>query len=307
MTGQPTDDAAGEGELYVITLSTATLPMMLRVPFVHELEGFSVFRSRTIEDGRERYRLYLGYFESAARAHEALAIVRRHYPSAWISCAPRYHLGSLDDTMNTAFRTIRRATARVVPRPETAAVLAAPTVPAAPPLPQRYVVQLDSSPAPIPSAAIPQLPILRAYHLYRARMARVDGPVHLLRLGFYKEVHAAQQVAEFVRSSFPRAQVLPVSHREFLRTIELIVGASRETAEPAPVYAGPPAASAELTEFSELTELPEPAAPAPPARSRDQLIAILGANDLSLDERAPGRAEDPDADRDPPPRTFRSW
>jgi sporulation related protein len=301
MTGQASDDAAGDSALYVITLSTATLPMMLRVPFVHELEGFSVFRSRTIEDGRERYRLYLGYFDSPARAHEALAVVRQHYPSAWISCAPRNQLGSLDDTMNTAFRTLRRATARVVTRPEPAPALtpvAAPA-PTTQPAAQRFVVQLDSAPVPLPSAAIPALPILRAYHLYRARMARVDGPVHLLRLGFFKEVHAAQTVAEFVRSSFPRAQVLPVSQREFLRTIELIVGASRAATETAPTHAASPAAAA------------EPADTAPLVRSRDQLIAILGANDLSLDESVPGGAAPAEDDRDPPPhppaRSIRSW
>ena len=297
MTGQSNDGAGGEGDLYVITLSTASLPMMLRVPFVHELEGFSVFRSRTIEDGRERYRLYLGYFDSAARAHEALAIVRRHYPSAWISCAPRNNLGSLDDTMNTAFRTIRRASARVVPRGDgtSEAAVAPHAAPApSPPPPQRYVVQLDSTPTPMPSSAIPQLAILRAYHLYRARMARVDGPVHMLRLGFFKEVHAAQQVAEYVRTHFPRAQVLPVSHREFLRTIELIVGATRAEAEPAPPPAAQPVAMAE---------------PETLPRSRDQLIAILGANDLSLAERT--RDGDPPAeDRDPPrppTRPLRNW
>ena len=288
MTDQPTDNAAGDGSLYVITLSTASLPMMLRVPFVHELEGFSVFRSRTVEDGRERYRLYLGYFDSATRAHEALAIVRKHYPSAWISTAPRNHLGSLDDTMNTAFRTIRRATARVVPRPA-AAQAEAPSASASEAPAQRYIVQLDSSVTPVPSAAIPQLAILRAYHLYRARTTRGEGPVHMLRLGFFKEVHAAQQVAEYVRAHFPRAQVLPVSEREFLRTIELIVGASKASVEP---EAAPPPAAHDA---------------APLVRSRDQLIAILGANELKLDERSRSRDEGDPEPPHPATRPTRPW
>ncbi len=279
MTGQ----SGSDGDLYVITLATASLPMMLRVPFVHELEGFSVFRSRTIEDGRERYRLYLGYFESAARAHEALAIVRRHYPSAWISCAPRTNLGSLDDTMNTAFRTLRRASARVVPRADSAPEAPPEPAPAAGQTPQRYVVQLDSTATPVPSSAIPQLAILRAYHLYRARMARVDGPVHMLRLGFFKEVHAAQQVAEYVRAHFPRAQVLPVSHREFLRTIEMIVGAGRTESDTLPPARSTVEAAAE---------------PGPLPRSREQLMAILGANELSLEDR-PGHAVEHDPSQTP--------
>ena len=59
MSERSADDARADGDLYVITLCTASLPMVLRVPFVHELVGFSVFRSRTVEDGRERFRLYV--------------------------------------------------------------------------------------------------------------------------------------------------------------------------------------------------------------------------------------------------------
>jgi hypothetical protein len=233
MTATPAEQTVGDGSLYVITLCTASLPMVLRVPFVHELEGFSVFRSRRVENGRERYRLHLGYFDSAARAHEALAVIRRYYPSAWISSAPRTSLGSLDDTMNTAFRMIRRATARVL-RPEDYALPSSAADEATPPktpqvtdppvaaAKQRYAVQLDWSTVPIRSMAIPRLAVFRAYNLYRVRMTR-DGTVeHGLRLGFFRTLTSARQVAEYVRSHFPRVSVVPVSDRECARALDLI-------------------------------------------------------------------------------------
>lgn len=321
MTDIGTDEAHGDGNLYVITLCTASLPMVLRVPFVHELEGFSVFRSRTIEDGRERFRLYVGYFDSATRAHEALAVVRKHYPSAWISCAPPRNLGSLDDTMNTAFRLIRRATARVVSRPDGvpsaapvngdappaaaagAATAEAATAPAEEAPPQRYVVQLDWSTTPVPSAAIPQLAVLRAYNLYRAHVARDDGDHYALRLGFFKNVHGARQVAEYLRVHFPRVGVVPVSHREYLRALELFEDHAQAVA----------AAKARATEKSGdaapiAPEVSFDADEEPVSRTREELLALLGADRLEVGED--GNAS-PGDDRDDSPRrrsrNVRSW
>lgn len=319
MTDIGADEAHGDGNLYVITLCTASLPMVLRVPFVHELEGFSVFRSRTIEDGRERFRLYVGYFDSATRAHEALAVVRKHYPSAWISCAPPRNLGSLDDTMNTAFRLIRRATARVVARPDGvrsvepastgapfAAATDARTVEAAPTEeapPQRYVVQLDWSATPVPSAAIPQLAVLRAYNLYRAHVTRDDGDHYALRLGFFKNVHGARQVAEYLRVHFPRVGVVPVSHREYLRALELFEDHAQAVA----------AAKVRATEKNDdaaaiAPEVRLDADEEPVSRTREELLALLGADRLEVDDDGSATSGD---DRDDSShrrsRNVRSW
>ena len=318
MTNRSADDGRGAGELYVITLCTASLPMVLRVPFVHELIGFSVFRSRTVEDGRERFRLYVGYFDSATRAHEALAVVRKHYPSAWISCAPRSGLGSLDDTMNTAFRMIRRATASVVVSadPPIRAGGEAAAQPAEPPA-QRYVVQLDWSVDAVPSAKIPQLAVLRAYNLYRAILTRDDGTHHALRLGFFKSIHGAQQVAEYVRVHFPRVSVVPISHREFTRAVEMLDRrAARLAAIPKPAASTAPGALAD----ARAPRVPTPAlqSPAPAAasiptapRSREQLLTLLGADQLEV-ETVPAPSSTPaasDGPIDPPraPRNVRSW
>src|SRR6202795_99336 len=169
MNRPPKDEGQDGTALYVINLDSSTVPMSLDVPFRHELVGFTVFRSRSFEHGRERFRLHLGYFESEQRAEEALTVVRKHYPDAWISAAPARNLGSLDNTLNTEFRLLRTAYARVVtpasataaPAPETAKVVASAVVkepsldasnraaaPAVPPS-QHYAVQLEWALAPI--------------------------------------------------------------------------------------------------------------------------------------------------------------
>jgi len=122
----PSNDAGGVG-LYVITLVSSDLPMSLDVPFRHELVGFTVFRSRSFEHGRERFSLYLGYFESERRAEDALTVVRKHYPQASIAAPPATNLGSLDNTLNTEFRLLRTAYARVV-TPKRGAPAPAPAV-----------------------------------------------------------------------------------------------------------------------------------------------------------------------------------
>jgi len=239
MNRPPNDDAQDGIALYVINLDSSSMPMKLDVPFRHELVGFTVFRSRSFEHGRERFRLHLGYFESARRAEEALSVVRKHYPSASISAAPATNLGSLDNTLNTEFRLLRTAYARVVTpasaptAPAPAATVASAAVkepsleagnraaaPAVPP-PQHYAVQLEWSLAPITAADVPRLAMFEAYHLYTVRMPREGFPQHGLRLGFFTSAEAARRVAEYVRTEYPGVGVVPVSHREYSRAIEL--------------------------------------------------------------------------------------
>jgi hypothetical protein len=252
MNRPPNDDAPDGSALYVINLVSSTMPMSLAVPFRHELVGFTVFRSRSFEHGREHFRLHLGYFESAPRAEEALSVVRKHYPDAWISAAPQSQLGSLDNTANTEFGLPRTAYARVVtpataptPRaPVAAKVASAPTAPApvaakvasavvkepnleagnrgaAPTVQprQHYAVQLEWSPAPI--ADVPRLAIFEEYHLYTVRVLREGSPQQGLRLGFFTSAEAAFRVAEYVRPEFPGVGVVPVSPQEYSRAVEL--------------------------------------------------------------------------------------
>ncbi|HSC07703.1 MAG TPA: SPOR domain-containing protein, partial [Steroidobacteraceae bacterium] len=112
------NDSQGSGAaLYIINLSSSTTPMALEVPDAPELEGFAVFRSRRVEDGRDRYRLHLGYFESREDAQRVLPVVRARYPAAWVALAPPDSMGSLDDTNVAQFKFIHQKKAQAPARP----------------------------------------------------------------------------------------------------------------------------------------------------------------------------------------------
>ena len=83
---RPTGGAATGG--FVINLTSSTTPMALSQPKDPTLAHFSFFVSRRLEDGRERFRLHMGYFETMQAADEMLAVVREVYPGAWASEAP---------------------------------------------------------------------------------------------------------------------------------------------------------------------------------------------------------------------------
>ncbi len=110
-TGAPVSaPAAGDadsGALFIVTLTSSTTPMALEVPSMAELAGLAVFRSRKVEDGRDRFRLHLGYFESVGAAQAVLPAVRQHFPAAWIGPAPQSGMGSLDDTSVAQFKFIK--------------------------------------------------------------------------------------------------------------------------------------------------------------------------------------------------------
>lgn len=103
----PSTDDVGSGALFIITLSSSTAPVALEVPSLPELIGLAVFRSRRVEDGRDRFRLHVGYFESTEAAESVLPAVRQHFPAAWVGLAPKSGMGSLDDTSVAQFKFIK--------------------------------------------------------------------------------------------------------------------------------------------------------------------------------------------------------
>ncbi len=73
---------------FVINLASSTSPMALAHPSSPELKRYTFFVSRQREDGRERFRLHMGYFTSQEEAESLLAAVRDVYPAAWAGPAP---------------------------------------------------------------------------------------------------------------------------------------------------------------------------------------------------------------------------
>jgi hypothetical protein len=77
---------------FVINLCSSTTPMALTPPQTPELKRFEFFMSRRREDGRERFRLHMGFFSTLSEAEEWLAVVREIYPGAWAGETPGKHL-----------------------------------------------------------------------------------------------------------------------------------------------------------------------------------------------------------------------
>jgi hypothetical protein len=86
--------AAVTGDTFVINLCSSTTPMALVHPDAPELKRFRFFVSRRLEDGRERFRLHMGHFETLEEAEDWLSVVRDVYPGAWAGETPGKRLRS---------------------------------------------------------------------------------------------------------------------------------------------------------------------------------------------------------------------
>ena len=148
---RPTGTAAKGG--YVINLTSSTTPMALSQPKDPTLAQFTFFVSRRLEDGRERFRLHMGYFESMQAAEEMLAVVREVYPSAWAGEAPGKNLRPNTPAAPRAAAPAAPAVQLKAPPPPAAPARAAAPAPVPPP-----------APAPVVAAPEPAEPAAPAHH-----------------------------------------------------------------------------------------------------------------------------------------------
>lgn len=68
--------------------------MALSRPTAPELARFTFFVSRRREEGRERFRLHMGYFQTRDEAEQLLGLIRDLYPAAWVGEAPGKRLAA---------------------------------------------------------------------------------------------------------------------------------------------------------------------------------------------------------------------
>ena len=85
--GSPEEPAPGAGP-FVINLCSSSTPMALPRADLPELKQFNFFVSRRFEEGRERFRLHMGFFETLTEAEGWIGLVREIYPGAWAGEAP---------------------------------------------------------------------------------------------------------------------------------------------------------------------------------------------------------------------------
>jgi hypothetical protein len=117
---------AAEAGPFVLNLCSSTTPMALAQTELPELKRFTFFVSRRFEEGRERFRLHMGFFASQAEAEEWLGVVRDIYPGAWAGEAPGKKLRAR--ATEAAAAQARHA---VGPQPKAAAPTVPPKAPAA--------------------------------------------------------------------------------------------------------------------------------------------------------------------------------
>src|SRR5258706_18156 len=202
---------------YVINLCASTTPVGLEQPNDPALKQFRFFVSRRREDGRERFRLHMGYFPSQEAAEQMLAAVRALYPAAPAlegkpcvplldprrpSPAPRGrprapHPPSALPTPGAPPTPLARPTGSAPPMARAPVMRSAPLTPAArlaaPTELVAYAVQLRWSVQAIDLSLVPQLAIFAAYPLYGVEGNRDGRRWYGLRLGFFTDAGSAQQ------------------------------------------------------------------------------------------------------------------
>jgi hypothetical protein len=92
VTHENPSPAGAAGSSFVINLCSSTSPVALSPPDHAGLKRFTFFVSRRREEGRERFRLHMGYFQTQEEAEKLLDIVREIYPGAWAGLAPGQRL-----------------------------------------------------------------------------------------------------------------------------------------------------------------------------------------------------------------------
>jgi hypothetical protein len=140
-----------------------------------ELKRFTFFVSRRFEEGRERFRLHMGYFTTLAEAEEWLNVVREIYPGAWAGEAPGKKLRA-----RAAAAAAEQAQHALGPQPRSAL----PNLPpAAPPAPAARTAATNPAtparaPAPVQARAPSQAaaPVSRPVEL-KPTPARAPSPV----------------------------------------------------------------------------------------------------------------------------------
>ena len=160
----PAAAPAADSGPFVLNLCSSTTPMALAQADKEELKRFTFFVSRRFEEGRERFRLHMGYFTTLAEAEEWLSVVRDIYPGAWAGEAPGKKLRA-----RAAAAAAEQATHAQGPQPHSAL----PNLPASPPA-RAYAPPAPRAAAP---AAVPPRPAAPSAPVHAA--APVARPVEL--------------------------------------------------------------------------------------------------------------------------------
>lgn len=210
---------------FVLNLCSSTTPMALAQTDLPELKRFTFFVSRRFEEGRERFRLHMGYFATLAEAEEWLAVVREIYPGAWAGEAPGRKLRE-------------RAAAAAAAQAQHAA---GPQVRvAATPPPARTPIPMN---VPVVHAAVARAPVVPVAPAPMARPAPPVAPAPARRVSAPMVAPAARRVpvtpATAARAAPPRNAASP-SRNAPPPQAAVATGPKMQPRPSAPVAAGRP-------------------------------------------------------------------
>lgn len=146
------------GDVFVVNLCASMTPMPSVPKSLKGFEDYRLYQVSKVEDGRHRYRLRLGFFNSEGDAELAVASLRTMYPAAFTSRAGNEDMRYAGDPLLTGRFTARapvataaveaKSVAYVEPAPKPVAV--SPKPPAmAPVTPKPAPTAVASAPAPI--------------------------------------------------------------------------------------------------------------------------------------------------------------
>jgi chemotaxis protein histidine kinase CheA len=253
---RPTGAAASGG--FVINLTSSTTPMALSQPKDPTLAQYTFFVSRRREDGRERFRLHMGYFETLQAAEEMLALVREVYPQAWAGEAPGKNLKPKADAAAPA-----KTAATTAPTPSSAPA-AKPAPVAATPAPVSKAAPAPTpAPAPVSKASPAAAP---THHPFASTPPPAPKPE------FEEPFVLSTDDAEFKPMDVPvvhppetKPVAKPTAHKPAAVKPAAAKPASKPAAKPAPAKAAAKPAPAKPTAAKPAAPAPKPAAPAAPA------------------------------------------
>ncbi len=251
-----TEAPAASAAPFVLNLCSSTTPMALAQTDLPELKRFTFFVSRRFEEGRERFRLHMGYFATLAEAEEWLGVVREIYPGAWAGEAPGRKLRERASAAAAAqARHAAGPQPRVAPAPSRAPAAAA-ALPGAP-NPLRVPVVHAAPPAARRAAAAPVV----AAPVARPAVRRSTPPAPA-RTPPAAASSAARSSGRSVRPVFADSNV-----REVLAALgdASATGETRLMHAPPPPRATPPESPLSDTQVLRMLETRRPEGREPPS------------------------------------------
>jgi hypothetical protein len=145
---------------FVINLCASTTPVGLVQPSHAGLKRFTFFVSRRLEEGRERFRLHMGYFDSQEEAERILDLVRDVYPAAWAGVAPGIKLRARSAAAASPGATAPAPVAVSAPPPRTPTPVPVATSAAAAALIPTLAPAAPVAPVAAPAAAAVKLELV---------------------------------------------------------------------------------------------------------------------------------------------------